>query len=310
MPTKYTDHFYVIDPYSGTTGGTILTPQIFDFFDNDDNGIIQPNAGDTVLQPGSDPPVYNEITAVWYGDSVTVNIGGTDVEIFGATFYVSGQPAMFTPYDGTILQSAPFVSSNGITPSTEMDVGEFGPPCFTPGTLIDTPDGTRRVEDLRPGDMVTTRDHGAQELLWLGSRTVSGNGQFAPVMFDKGAIGNANPLTVSPQHRMLVRGWQAELMFGEEEVLVPAISFVNGTTIHQQDVESVTYIHLLFSNHEIVVAEGVETESYFIGHLCHDHVSATRAEVLALFPDMAAAVSDLETACPAVRHREGLVLVA
>ncbi|WP_444870345.1 Hint domain-containing protein [Rhodobacter capsulatus] len=46
--------------------------------------------------------------------------------------------------------------------------------CFTPGTLIDTPAGPRPVEALRPGDRVSTRDDGAQEILWIGSRRMSG----------------------------------------------------------------------------------------------------------------------------------------
>ncbi|MEX3017261.1 Hint domain-containing protein [Gymnodinialimonas hymeniacidonis] len=304
MPTKYTDQFYVIDPFNGVTPGSTLTPQIFDFFDNDDNGIIQPNAGDTVLQPGSDPEVFNEITAVWYGDSVTVLIGGVEVEIFGATFYITGQPAIFTPYDGTILQSAEFVRSNGITPSTELPVGELGPPCFTPGTMIDTPDGARAVEALRPGDVVLTEDHGPQELLWIGSRTVRGTGRYAQVVFEDGAIGNTGELAVSPQHRMLVEGWRAELLFAADRVLVPAIALVNETSIRRVETDSVTYIHLLFRDHEIVRANGVPTESYFIGHLAAPQERATRTEVLELFPELKASMDELTMAYPALRVQE------
>ncbi len=310
MPTKYTDQFYVIDPFNDVTPGTILTPQIFDFFDNDDNGIIQPNAGDTVLQPGSDPEVFNEITAVWYGDSVTVLIGGVETEIFGATFYISGQPAIFTPYDGTILESAEFVRSNGITPSTELPVGELGPPCFTPGTMIATPGGEQAVETLRPGDLVLTEDHGAQELLWIGSRTVRGQGRYAHVVFDDGAIGNTGRLAVSPQHRMLIEGWRAELMFAAERVLVPAIALVNGTSVRRVETESVTYIHLLFRDHEMLWANGVPTESFFIGHLAKPEEQATRSEVLELFPELKDAVDELTIAYPALRVREASAALA
>lgn len=308
MPTKYTDQFYVIDPFNGVTGGTILTPQIFDFFDNDDNDIIQPNAGDTVLEPGSDPEVFNEITAVWYGDSVTVLIGGVEVEIFGVTFYISGQPAIFTPNDGTILQTAEFVRSNGIFPSTELPVGDLGPPCFTPGTMIAVPGGQRPVEELKPGDPVLTRDNGVQTLLWVGSRTVTGQGKRAQVVFADGAIGNDGAFAVSQQHRMLLSGWQAELLFGEETVLVPAKALINDDTIRLVETDTVTYIHLLFSGHEILFANGVPSESYFVGHLATAQAGEMRDEVLDLFPELRGAVAVMPTAYPSLGYRESRAL--
>lgn len=302
MPTKYTDQFFVIDPGSAPPAGTALTVQIFDFFDQNDNGIIRGNTGDTANG--------GLITQVWRNDTIRVTMGGVTRTITGVTFYISGQPAIFTPTDGTILSNATFISSTFVTTATQIPVTQFGPPCFTPGTLIDTPDGPRLIEDLRPGDLVSTRDRGAQVLLWMGSRTVPGTGRFAPVTFAQGAIGNTDVLVVSPQHRMLVDGWRAELMFGEDAVLVPAKALVNGRTIRQDPCEAVTYIHLLFENHEILTAHGVETESYFIGHLGSGDATETRAEVLALFPDLRAAVEELETVRPVVRASDAAVLVA
>ena len=42
-------------------------------------------------------------------------------------------------------------------------------PCYAAGTLIDTPDGPQRVEDLRRGDLVTTVDRGALPIRWVNS---------------------------------------------------------------------------------------------------------------------------------------------
>ena len=39
-----------------------------------------------------------------------------------------------------------------------------------------------------------------------------------PVEFAPGAIGNARPLRVSPQHRILLNDWRAQVFFGEDEV--------------------------------------------------------------------------------------------
>ena len=41
------------------------------------------------------------------------------------------------------------------------------PVCFTPGTKITTPDGPQLMESLIPGDLVTTQDHGNQQISWI-----------------------------------------------------------------------------------------------------------------------------------------------
>ena len=40
--------------------------------------------------------------------------------------------------------------------------------CFFPGTLIATPDGERRIEDLVPGDPVLIEDSGSVPATWIG----------------------------------------------------------------------------------------------------------------------------------------------
>ena len=302
MPTTYTDQFYVIDPGSPPGPGTNLTAQNFDFVDVDDNGFIQPNVGDTANGA--------EVTSVWVDDTITVTMNGTTQTITGVTFYLDGQPAIFTPTDGTILSDAVFQSSTYVVQSTEIDVGDFGPPCFTPGTLIETDQGLRAIETLKPGDLVMTRDNGFQPLLWMSSRTVPGRGQFAPVVFAPGAIGNPEELTVSPQHRMLIIGWQAELFFGVDEVLVPAKHLVNGNTIRQVETSEVTYIHLLLADHEIVMAGGVPSESYFLGHALRADHGGTRAELQALFPELEGMAAALLPARQVIRRHEGALLAA
>lgn len=143
--------------------------------------------------------------------------------------------------------------------------------CFTPGTWISTPDGARRIEDLREGDRVQTRDSGAQEICWVGARRMSGARLFAipdlrPVRIGAGALGIDRPdraLLVSPGHRMLVRGAAARALFDTPEVLVSARDLVNGGTVTvDESLREVTYIHLLLPDHQILWANGVETESF------------------------------------------------
>nr|AIA91314.1 CAZy families GT4 protein [uncultured Gluconobacter sp.] len=88
----------------------------------------------------------------------------------------------------------------------------------------------KRIEDLRVGDLVLTKDDGPQPLRWISSRHVSAemlaaHPNMRPIRIRAGALGEGLPLRdliVSPQHRMLVRSKVAERMFGEEEVLVAA----------------------------------------------------------------------------------------
>lgn len=143
--------------------------------------------------------------------------------------------------------------------------------CFTPGTLIDTPEGARAVQDLREGDYLQTRDSGAQEIQWIGARRMTGARLFAmpelrPIRIRAGAFGLDQPdqeFLVSPNHRMLVRGRVAQSLFNTPEVLVAAKDLVNGSTVTlDTQVKEVTYIHLMLPSHQIVLANGVESESF------------------------------------------------
>jgi hypothetical protein len=143
--------------------------------------------------------------------------------------------------------------------------------CFTPGTRIETPDGPRLVEELREGDYVQSKDSGAQQIQWIGSRRMSGARLFAmprlrPIRIRAGALGVERPdeeLLVSPEHRMLIKGDVAMALFNTPEVLVSAKDLINASTINvDMAVREVTYIHILLPQHQILWANGVETESF------------------------------------------------
>ena len=168
--------------------------------------------------------------------------------------------------------------------------------CFTPGTRIATPEGARAIESLRPGDRILTRDDGPQEVLWTGHRRMTGARLFAmphlrPVRLKAAALGTGRPeddLLVSPQHRMLVRGPAAKALFNEPEVLVTAKDLVNGGTIVVDGtLREVTYVHILLARHQIVWANGLETESFHPSNTALDTVNPVqRAELLRLFPGL------------------------
>ncbi|EET48964.1 Hint domain-containing protein [Thalassobium sp. R2A62] len=198
------------------------------------------------------------------------------------------------------------VSSDGTTAWTD-----FAPVCFTSGTRIATVSGDRRIEDLVAGDLVLTMDRGYQPIRWIGSSKVPATGDFAPILIRKGALGNDRDLRVSPQHRMLLQGWQAEMLFGELEVLATAKSLLNDQTILRDEGGEVEYFHMLFDSHEIIWAEGARSESFHPGQQGWTALDqATRDEILTLFPQLAdGTLNDYGPAARmSLKHKEGKLL--
>ncbi len=177
-----------------------------------------------------------------------------------------------------------------VTNGTDTDVGFVNAtsvPCFVAGTLIATPEGDARVETLLPGDLVMTKDEGAQPLRWVGSRRVEAVGDFAPIHIRANTLGRHRDLLVSPLHRVLIKDNLAELLFGEAEVLVAARDLVNDHAITRRTGGEVTYVHLLFDRHQVVFSEGLETESFLPGPQTAASFEAEMvAEIYSFFPEL------------------------
>ena len=279
MPTTYTDQFFLMDPAAPPPVDTVLTPTILSMIDQNDDGDIDSFDGDSVN--GVD------VTDSWPGDTVTIDVPGVGLVTYvGTTFYLADGSRMFTPTDGQVLQEGTFQSATFVTTVGPLDVADLGPPCFVSGARITTPMGLRKVEDLKIGDYVFTADRGAQPIRWVGAREVAGFGNFAPIRFAPGALDNQKELLVSPQHRMLMTGWRAQMHFGEDEVLIPAKHLVNHDTIHAQPMHRVMYHHILFDQHEVIFAEGVPSESFLPGPTILAEDKALYHEVTTLFPEL------------------------
>jgi Ca2+-binding RTX toxin-like protein len=178
--------------------------------------------------------------------------------------------------------------------------------CFTAGTLIDTDEGPIAVEHLTSDMRLTTKDNGFQPVRAVVSRVVPGQCRFAPIVISKGALGNNRELVVSPAHRMMISGWRTELMFGCAEMLASAKSLTNGDTIYSRPVDEVEYFHILLDRHEIIFAEGSETESYFLDS--ESLIDDAALELMALFPDLFDVAG--KTARPVLRGYETKALFA
>ncbi|MEM6375987.1 MAG: Hint domain-containing protein [Pseudomonadota bacterium] len=237
------------------TGGTLRISQI-----NGTNVV----ANSEVLLPSGQRIFVN-------GDGTITVLGDGDVENVSFTYEVSST---------TGASDVGFVTLDSI-------------PCFVSGTHILTEQGDRKVETLRPGDLILTRDDGMQPLRWIGRRRVSGKGDFAPIHIAAGTFGGHHAIALSPLHRVLIRDPLAELLFGDQEVLVAARDLVNHHTVCRQEVAEVEYVHLLFDRHQVILSEGLPTESFLPGPQMHESFEAEMVdEICALFPELDPATVD------------------
>ncbi|WP_323781045.1 Hint domain-containing protein [Thalassovita sp.] len=230
------------------------------------------------------------------GSTLTLtHINGQEVSA-GSTVTLSTGQVLQVNADGTITVTADSdVESTTFSYTVESDTGVSDTafatinqaPCFVAGTKIRTPDGAVPVDQLMPGDLVLTKDNGAQPVAWIGSREVEATGDYAPVRIARNTFGNHREIWVSPLHRVLVRDSLAELLFGTAEVLVAAKELVNGRSVRQIESDSVTYVHLMFDEHQIVWSEGLETESFLPGPQMNNSFERdTMAEICQLFPEL------------------------
>lgn len=218
----------------------------------------------------------------------------------------------------TVISATEGPGSFGFPPLAASDIAV---PCFTLGTLIDTPSGPRPVEALVEGDLVTTLDNGPQPLRWVGHSAVSSlrmalHPQLRPIEIKAHAFGRNHPcrdMRVSPQHRILIEGWRAEMLFGEPEVLIAAKHLCNDSSVMVcARVEEETYIHLQCARHEVLISDGLPTESFNPGpSVVHGLPDASRLELQALFPQCDLLErAPLQAARPILSRREARALVA
>jgi hypothetical protein len=225
-------------------------------------------------------------------------------------------------YDPGSTQSGTvqFLDSNGaILGSMQFSNFETVVPCFTPGTLITTRRGELAVETLRAGDEVLTRDNGFRALVWMGHRKLTAadliaNPQLRPVRIAAGALGDGLPrqdMLVSPQHRMLIEGARAEMLFGEAEVLVAALHLVGLPGIETVFLPGLTYVHIMFEDHEIVCADGAWSESFQPAQRMLSGMEADQAEeIRILFPELAQREIAFASARLTLKAYEARVLLA
>lgn len=155
--------------------------------------------------------------------------------------------------------------SSGETDTALVEIDQHAP-CFTAGTLIRTDQGDLPVEWLKKDMLLETLDSGLQPIQWIGRSEMPPTADSFPICIKAGVLDNDRDLIVSPQHRVLLCGARAELLFGCDEVLVKAKDLVNGRDVLRCPTQdTITYFHILMPQHELLFSEGQWSESFLPG---------------------------------------------
>ena len=201
----------------------------------------------SIIEPGTDFTAVDQSNVVWTG-------GGNN--------------------DATIKWDAPDINTPVVTRGSELgDSGSTPPPCFVAGTMIACEDGERRVEALRVGHRVQTQQHGLQTIRWIGHRYFSNDEIVAdeklrPVRIAVDALGPRIPeqdLLVSRQHRIVMESTAVAELADTDRVLIAAHHLAQLQRISCVcPAKGVTYYHILFDRHEVIFANGVAAESFYL----------------------------------------------
>lgn len=292
------------DTITWVGGGTSTSVTVDDVNDTLDEALTEQTLASPVTWDGTPYSVGQIVTPTY-----TVEFSGSDGLTYRMTSFnfspnTSGQIA-----DSIFWEIDPATGAHGIPPAnTVLTVtGEINPTaanarpydhfvCFAAATLLATPGGERKVEDLVVGDLLCTQDNGDQAIRWIGHRRfgaaqLRANPKLYPVCISAGALGPRYPredLFVSRQHRILLTSRIAQRMFGEKEVLVPAVHLLEMPGIYvDESVEEITYFHVMLCEHEIVFAHGAPAESLLAGPQALEMLSEeSRRELIAIFPEL------------------------
>ena len=264
--------------------------------------------GEVLIDPGATWSLAGTVTA-----SQTLDFGGTHALLtLDNPRAMTGTIASFIPTDTLVLTGITDATGVTLTAGNTLVVSEssgpglslhFDPaqsfsgeafnfltsgtgtslfiPCFAAGTRIATPRGLAAVERLRAGDQVLTVSGALRPIKWIGHRRVDCHRHPAPervwpVHIAAHAFGEGRPrrsLLLSPDHSVFIEG-----------VLIPIKFLINDETVAQIELEQIHYYHLELARHDVVLAEGLPTETYLE---TGGRAAFENADVMQLHPDFA-----------------------
>ncbi|WP_299690887.1 Hint domain-containing protein [uncultured Tateyamaria sp.] len=182
----------------------------------------------------------------------------------GTTQVGSGESLNSNAPNGTAFAR----DANGNLIETTPTPGTPGIACFTAGTMILTRHGERPVETLAPGDGVPTYDNGMQRLVGICAQTIPPaallrDPALRPLRVDGAPFDVTGSTLLSPAHCLLFQSAMAEALFECSEVLLRARHLeLAGFARPELPRGGVTYYHLMFAEHEMVLADGFWSETF------------------------------------------------
>ena len=183
--------------------------------------------------------------------------------------------------------------SEHIAPATPSFESAFS--AFARGTMIQTADGPRAIEDIAPGTLLPTLAGPKMPVLWVGMMTLVPSAPVASpeqlsltrIMADSFGLSKPMPDLLLGHGARLLRSPAALREYAlQTDILTPARAFVDGTTVISVSPPSpVALYHLCLPYHAIIKAAGLEVETYHPGmSLLRDMGQNARALFLSLFP--------------------------
>ncbi|MBO9473710.1 Hint domain-containing protein [Shimia sp. R10_1] len=136
----------------------------------------------------------------------------------------------------------------------------------TRGTEIATRRGEVKVETLRVGDEIVSRDRGLSPVRWIGKLSAVE----CPIKVPAGALGRNVPLRdcwLAPNTRIWMRSFAFEAAFTSREVMVPVKDLIGWRGI-MEDIShspSTEYFLALCDVPQIITADGMQVEMRHAG---------------------------------------------
>lgn len=217
-------------------------------------------AGDELNLGGGDWSLDEEKSGGIFGSGI---FGGESDGGYrdGALHLTQGNSAVGGQVNATIEMSQEEYEQFQEDPDAYLSGNTFTQVCFAAGTMIATPEGEVAVETLSIGDMVMTASGDQVPVKWIGHQTIKQSTvstSQAPVRVSKDALAQGQPnqdLVLTASHGLII-----------DDLVINAGALINHDSIDyvpsNELPASVTYYHVETDAHEVIIANGIEAETY------------------------------------------------